>query len=101
MFFFLDRWIPDVILVVSGYAGDYTHTSEIIPASKQCTLPELPRGTKSNCLVTHIDTNGERIVNIIYFKSVISQCFLHLSGDRESQKNAKNLMATASSPGPH
>ena len=62
---FLERWIPDVILAVSSMTGLQSQvTSEIIPASQQCPLPKLPVSTKSNSLVTHIDTNGKKSVNM-------------------------------------
>ena len=52
--FFLDRWIPDVILAVGGLTGMYTRSSEIIPASEEvgCSKPRLPSGTMTNSLVT-------------------------------------------------
>ena len=66
--FFLDRWIPDVILAVGGLTGMYTRSSEIIPASEEVgwSKPRLPSGTMSNSLVTHIDTDGQKIVNAIF-----------------------------------
>ena len=72
---FLERWIPDVIMAVGGMRGKKAHTSELIPVRKGCSLPSIPYGTKSNSLVTHIDTNGKKIVNMIFFISEISQCF--------------------------
>ena len=58
----LEEWKPDVILTVGGYDNGYT--SEMVPAAKGCSLPNLPQETTSNSLVTHIDTNGRKIVSM-------------------------------------
>ena len=67
----VEQWKPfgekpvEVILAVAGYYDGYT--SEMVPEAKGCALPNLPPNlpeTLTNSLVTHIDTNGSRIVSM-------------------------------------
>ena len=98
-FIFLDRWIPDVILAVGGLTGLFTRSSEIIPASKEvgCSLPRLPAkvlgrpATKTNSLVTHIDTDGEKIVNAIF----LNQRSVNPSFLCQEKKKVQNMQTLA------
>ena len=51
-------------MVVGG--SDNGFTSEMVPRARGCSLPKLPQETTSNHLVTHIDTNGRKIVSKEY-----------------------------------
>ena len=67
----VELWKPfgekpvEVILAVGGYFDGYT--SEMVLEARGCALPNLPPNlpeTFTNSLVTHIDTNGSKIVSM-------------------------------------
>ena len=68
-------WKPEVIVTVGGYGETWDgtewvnipgFTSEMVPAARGCSLPKLPQEATTNSLVTHIDTNGRKIVSKEY-----------------------------------